>query len=322
MKYYIGIDGGGSKTELLLCNECGEVLTHLITKGSNPASVGVEKAIKNIEKLINASLKNIDKKHIEYICICVPGLKNHANLISVLKEFKGKYMIMGDELNAFYGSLGQEKGIVVLSGTGSFAMGINSEGKMCTIGGWGPISGDEGSGYYMGMQALKAVMKNYDGMGEDTVLSTLIKETLNIESINDLKRVLYKEDFGVRDIAALSRLVKEGAEKKDFVCNEIIKDSSNKLFNLVEGVIERLRMRDEDYDLCLTGGISNFGELILNPLKKLIENRYSNIHIKKPKYIPVVGSIMICFKHTTNNCLPKNIEMLNKSLKDVDVSVI
>ncbi|MCM0646915.1 hypothetical protein NBE98_00830 [Clostridium swellfunianum] len=295
---------------------------HLITEGTNTANIREDKAINNIEKLINNALLGIDKSNVDYISICVPGLKKYSSQITLLKEFQTKFSIMGDELNAFYGALGNDRGIVILSGTGSFAIGRNSIGKMHTVGGWGAISQDEGSGYYMGVQALKAVMRNYDSMGRDTILSNLILEAFNIKSINDLKSFLYNGSCGVKEIAALSKLVKYGAENHDFVCKDIANDCAYKLFQLAEGVINRLEMYDEKYNLCLTGGISNFKGLILNPLNELLENKYLNIHIKEPEFTPVVGSIILCFIQTGRSNLDKNIEGIKKSLKDVKISVI
>lgn len=322
MRHYIGIDGGGSKTELLLCNEEGKILRHMITGGSNPVYNGIKNSIDNVEGLINRSLDNIDINDIGYISICVPGLKKYSESINVLKRFQEKYEILGDELNAFYGSLASEYGIVILSGTGSFAMGINRKGQTCTAGGWGSIIGDEGSGYYIGVKALGAVTKEYDSMGSKTILSELIKDKIKIRDISELRKVIYCDNYGVKEIASLSELVKYGAQQGDEVCIDIIKDCAHHFILMIDAIVKKLNIDSECYDLCLTGGISNFGELIINPLKDMLKSKYPYITLKKPQFPPVVGSIMLCFRHDMIEFSSEKIQVLNNSLKEVGIDVI
>lgn len=322
MKYYIGIDGGGSKTEAILCDEDGNVLKHTVSVGSNPIGSSVEDALSTVEKLIMYSLKCVDKENIEYISIGVPGLKKNKEGLSILRNFKDRYIIDGDEMNAFYGALSGEFGVVLLSGTGSFAMGMNKDGKMFTSGGWGPVTGDEGSGYFMGVQALKAVMNEYDNMGDKTVLTEMIKSLMKINDINELKKVLYDGSFKTRDIASLSKLVKYGAEQNDKVCECIIGECAKKLFLLADAVIKKLDMENESCDISLTGGIKNFGTLIIEPLREMIESRYLNIVYKDPVFSPIGGSIIWCFKEDHKKFSLENRENLKKSIREVHIDVI
>ena len=81
-------------------------------------------------------------------------------------------------------------------------------------------------------------------------------------------------------------------------------------------------MDNDNYDLCLTGGIKNFRGLITDPLKKFLNDRYKNIKMNEPILDPVAGNIILCFKHDNRRLLPENIEILKKSLMEVNIDVI
>ena len=324
MKYYIGIDGGGSKTELLISDINGNIIKHTKGDSSNPASIGGDRSVQNVLNLIEKSIYSFDIRDIAYMSVNIPGIRHYSERIKVLADFIacGKADVAGDDESAFYGALAKESGIVILSGTGSFAMSINKRGQRLSVGGWGPLLGDEGSGYFMGIKAIRAAIAQYEYFGLSTVLTPMVLEHFSISDINMLKREVYKEGLNTKKIASLSKAVLKGATLGDTVSLGIIEESSHHLFKLVDVIIKKLDMSDGNYELCLTGGINNFGDYIMKPLKFMIYEKYHNISIIQPVFEPCVGSLIISLRKGGIEISDAVINNLKISLKGVGVSVI
>jgi len=297
MSYYVGIDGGGSKTELIIGETGGRIIKHVVGDSSNSSSIGIIKARESITGILAYALGSIGAEEIGFISVCIPGIKDYWKDIELFGELanKGRALITGDEDNSFYGALVKDQGIVILSGTGSFATGINSKGDKLTVGGWGPLLGDEGSGYYMGIKAIKAAISRYEASGSDTVLFGEVMECFGINDIDLLKSVVYKNGLQTRKIASLGKAVLKGARAGDKVCLDIISESAEQLYKMAETIIRRLKMTDIGYELCLTGGISCFGDYMLAPLTNMVNAKYKNIKVVKPQFNPGVGSLILSY---------------------------
>ncbi len=273
-----------------------------------------------MEKLIIKAVAGIKIEDLEFVAVCIPGIRHYAGEIKIVSELlkSGKAEVSGDEVSAFYGSLALDYGIVILSGTGSFAMGVNRQGEELSVGGWGPLVGDEGSGYQMGIMAIKAAIAEYEHRGPETLLMPMVLEHFGIDHINMLKKELYKEGLNTKRIASLSKSVLRGAELKDNVALAIINESSVHLYKLAELIIKKLEMTDDHYKLCLTGGISNFGKYILNPLTAMLHENYDNITVSEPIFTPGVGSLLSAFKKGGLKIDTILINNLKASYKGVD----
>lgn len=297
MKYYVGVDGGGSKTEVIIGTADGKIVKRAVGDESNITSIGANKAHENVNKIIDYILESIGIEEIAYISVCIPGIRAYWKDIELLCSLvnEDRAQVTGDEDNAFYGALAKEQGIVILSGTGSFATGVNRKKEKYTVGGWGPLLGDEGSGYYMGIKAIKAAINRYEGSDPDTVLFGEVLDCFGINDIDLLKTVVYSKGLQTKKIASLSRAVLRGAETGDRVCMDIIRDSAEQLYRMAEIIIRKLKMTDTEYDLCLTGGISSFGEYIYAPLRNRVNVKYKNIKVAKPQFNPGVGSLIMSY---------------------------
>jgi len=301
MRYFLGIDGGGTKTEALACTEDGVILAREISGPSNPLFVEKTEAFGTIAGTMHSALKGYEGKsgiHI-HAAVCVPGIKKFkTELEKILLIFCEKVFIDSDEMNAFLGAVAKPYGIVVVSGTGSFALGINKNGDSIELGGWGPILGDEGSGYYIGLSSLKAVINEFEYGGPKTALTPKIIKFLQIKSIKELKRKVYSNEFDRSSMGNLSKLVREAGEEGDAVSVGIIDMAAYELADLANRVVANLKMVDGTYDAVLTGGVRKFGEMILKPFTENINRSNKNIIVKEPKFEPVVGSLLIAMKES------------------------
>jgi len=292
MDYYLGIDGGGTKTEAILADRTGRILGMGRSGGSNPNFVGKKKAFQSILEAIRLTLCELDPKIISHVAICIPGIKKYQQgIISLLPFDKERLTISTDELSTFYSALLKEYGVVVLAGTGSFVLGINKRGVKASVGGWGPIIGDWGSGYWIGREALKSVVQEHDGMGSRTLLTEKIINYYGIESINCLRSVLVPDK-----VSQLASLVYEEALEGDAVALSIINRAADHLGKMAEYVIKKLDMDNVEYDLSLTGGISKLGDLLCQSFQEGLSKTCPFINIIKPRCIPVIGALLLAMK--------------------------
>jgi N-acetylglucosamine kinase-like BadF-type ATPase len=315
--YFLGIDGGGTKTEALICDEFGQIIGRGRSGPSNPLFIGKDTAFENIKLSIDIASRYYNgNMFFDSASICIPGIKRYKDEVKtqLLQNSKNTY-IDSDELNAFYGALAKPFGIVVIAGTGSFTVGINKRGEKAVLGGWGPIIGDEGSGYHIGICGLKSIVMEYEGAGVKTSLTPKIMKELGLKKVPELRRLIYSKDFDRTIIANLSNLVHESAIEGDPASVNIVNTAAAHLAELVNRVVEQLKMYDGDYDAVLTGGVSNFKDLILVPFTESIERE--NINIKKPQYVPAIGSLMIALKESGIDVYAQDIlNSLNATYKN------
>ena len=186
---YLVCDGGGTKTEYMLFDLSGHIHGFSKTQGTNAIFINPDAAADAVcggisDCLQQAGIRDTD---LNEICLFIPGFKNSAN--AVRDRFpKTRLMVLGDEYNAYYGALGEPGGIAVLSGTGSFAVCRDKKGSWISVGGWGPLFGDKGSGYHMGLMCLDRITQQWDRGSTNTLLQALALKQLHMESIPSLRQ--------------------------------------------------------------------------------------------------------------------------------------
>jgi len=313
MRYFLGVDGGGTKVEAILTDQNGQIVGAGRSGASNSYFVGKDAALTTVSNAVNSALDTVDRSDVAKVAICSAGMKKYrGELVESLGIAGDRVILQADELNVFISALGKEYGAVVLAGTGSFAMGINKKAVRVTIGGWGPVIGDPGSGRWMAVQALQAVAMEYDGIGPSTLLTEKIKGYYSIDNMDDLRRVVV-----MGNVNAVPFLVKEAVQAGDRVASTIINAAAGILASMANVIITRLDLDHSDYELALTGGISNFGEFILQPFMNAVRSVHQNIMIIKPRFAPVLGSVMIAAKEDNVKWSEETLSNLKESYEKV-----
>src|SRR5579872_3801360 len=174
----LGIDAGGTKTVCLLADDDGRVLAEARGGGANLHAAGEL----SVEKVLHALMEEaIGEREIApaAICLGIAGVdrEDEARVVRAIMRrigYKSRTLVVNDALIALVAGVGEAPGIVVIAGTGSIAYGRNAAGEAARAGGWGHMIGDEGSGYWIGREALAAVMRAGDGRGPETALTAEI----------------------------------------------------------------------------------------------------------------------------------------------------
>lgn len=296
---YLGVDGGGTKTEALIADARGHVLGHGLAGPSNPYFVARRSALAALRRAVGAARVAAGGAAIARAALCVPALRQHfdpAAVASALDLPEQALSVEGDERNAFYGALGGEYGVVVLAGTGSFALGVRRDGERATVGGWGPILGDEGSGYWIGLQALRAVIAAHEGRGPATALTPLVVAQWALADLAGLRARVYGEQHRRHHIAALAPLVLQAAEMGDAPAAAIMAEAGRALAELGVAVVRRLEIDSPEYDLVLAGGVRRLGRWIVDPFQAAVREACPRIHLREPRFSPAVGAVMLALR--------------------------
>ena len=142
-----------------------------------------------------------------------------------------------------------------MSGTGSIAYGRNARGEAARAGGWGYVLGDEGSGYWIGRLALRAVVRHADGRGRETSLTPRVLEHFGLTRAAELIHRIYHETLAPSAIGALARYVQHAREDGDFIAARILDQAAEELVTAAAAVMKRLEMDRESFSFVLAGGM-------------------------------------------------------------------
>ncbi|MDZ8078488.1 MAG: N-acetylglucosamine kinase [Nostoc sp. SerVER01] len=313
MPYVLGIDGGGSKTVCVLVDDSGQVLGRAEAGESNYQSIGIEATFKSIESAIhtatNEARQIINTITIEAICLGLAGVGRASdievvnNLVQELQNSKilpitwslqpENIVICNDALIALVGGIGHDVGIVVAVGTGSIVFGRNHQGKTKRVGGWGYILGDEGSAYKIAVAGMNAALKSYDGREIATSLVDAFKQHLNLESIEDLIEVIYRQQWGVKQIAALAPVVDLAAASGDEVANNIIDDAVQELVKSTSTVIDAIFIPDSIYEVVTTGSVWLSRSKIHERFSASIIKKFPFMQVIYPRFEPAYGAALL-----------------------------
>ncbi|MEH1970844.1 N-acetylglucosamine kinase [Nostoc sp.] len=319
MSYVLGIDGGGSKTVCILMDNLCQVLGRGEAGPSNYQSIGIEATLQSIQSAIHNAVKvtiTTNTVNIDAICLGLAGVGRAADnevvkrLIQELQNNKSlpitwalqptNIVICNDALIALVGGIGQPVGIVVAAGTGSIVFGRNNQGDTKRVGGWGYILGDEGSAYKIAIAGMNAALKSYDGREISTSLLEGFKQHLDLESIEDLIEVVYRREWGVKQIAALAPIVDFAAASGDIVANIIIDNAVKELVKATSTVIDAIFSADSVLEVVTTGSVWRGRCKIHERFAASLIKKFPNVKVIFPRYEPAYGAGLLALQTTQN----------------------
>ena len=303
MTYFIGVDGGASKTAATVVDEHGNQLGAGLAGASNHLRVGIEEATRNVERAVNTALvqAGIAIKDVEYAYCGIAGSDHpmhREKVVEALRVFfpRGNFIVDTDARIALTGAVGFGAGIVVISGTGSVAFGRNAEGAEGRAGGWGPTLGDEGSGFWIAREGLSAIVRAHDGRGFATRMTDLLCNEYEMCRPEDLPQFVYATETHVDDIARYGKLVIEAAEAGDDMAREILARGGAELAECVLAIARKLHMTDSEFPVAYVGGAFHAGELLLNPMRLRLNRDAPGATLIPPHHAPVEGAAMMAMR--------------------------
>lgn len=311
----IGLDGGGTKTVAWLGRfskngSLMEVLGRGRSGPSNMLAVGFELAASNILSAVEDAFTKagIQREQVDNACFCLAGAGGRAEQDRISRWVRDNQLAADccviHDGEALLSEADLDDGIALICGTGSFAWGRLKSGKEVRCGGWGYLIDDAGSGYWIGMQAIRAVVRAADGRGPATSLTEAILGELMLRDVADLKQVVYSQAHGKAQVAHLSKLVFSTCETCE-TASEIIKAAVNELTALVTSIAVRLEFcspalpnnppSSGKYGLAIGGGVILSQQQFRTDILQNIENAGTQLSSITLVDQPASGALKLAF---------------------------
>jgi N-acetylglucosamine kinase-like BadF-type ATPase len=297
---FLGIDGGQSSTTALIGDAEGKVLgmgrggpcNHVKTGDGRAKFTGaiggcVGKA---------CSEAGLDPATVRFVAAGAGFSGGPADKDALLREIvkADEWLITNDALIALTGATNGAPGIITISGTGSISFGRNGAGNVARAGGWGYVYGDEGGGFDLTRQALRAGLRQHEGWGPATKLHDKLLAATGAAEMNDLLHRFYTTDWPRPEIAKLSRLVDEAAIEGDAVACQILETAALRLAEYTNAVRRQLFQPGEPARVAWIGGVFK-SRLLRERFAAEVEREAGN-SCGDPIYGPAAGALLEAYR--------------------------
>ncbi len=293
----LGIDVGGTKTVCLLADDHGSVIAQGREEGANLQGAGELALEKVLHSVMESTLEGTGIVP-SAICLGIAGV-DRASDETVVRSimgrigYKARILVVNDALIALQAGIGDAAGIVIVSGTGSIAYGRNAEGEASRGGGWGYVLGDEGSGYWIGRLALRAVVRHADGRGRVTSLTPRLLRHFGVQKASELINKVYHEELSPRAIASLARYVQHARDEGDMVATGILNRAADELMAAATAVMTRLELTDKAFTFVLSGGMFHAVPWLCDQMQLLLPTLAARSHVMRLEEEPALGAVRL-----------------------------
>lgn len=290
--FFLGIDGGGSKTSCAI----GDEKTLLGTgsgAGSNVIRVGEDQARDAITAAVRqaCTVAGVQPSQILSTCVGVAG-GARAEMATVIRRIvadlvAGEIEVVGDMVVAMEAA-GSGPGVVVISGTGSIAYGRNAVGESARAGGWGFAISDEGSGHWIGRMAVSAALRAHDE-GQGTLLLDAVMKAWKLTTREQI--VVAANASPPPDFASLLPTVLSAVEADDPTAHDILAQAGAELSGLAKVVIARIFSDADSVPVAMAGGVFRSSALVRQVFYNNLRARYPHALVNANVVDPVRGAL-------------------------------
>jgi len=280
MSWVVGVDAGGTRTRAVVVDEEGRELA----RAEGGAALADPHAPEQAAETIAAVSRDAaDRAGVPLPCAAlwagVAGVGRETTRSGVEQALARmglaeRVRVSTDVEAAAADAFGSGPGILLVSGTGSIGWGRAEDGTLGRVGGWGSLIGDEGSGYAIGLEALRRIARTVDGRGPGTELQTAVIQSLGLEDAQDLIQWAAEADKGA--VAALVPVVAQASRAGDAVAGEILVMAVEDLEGHVLTLLDTLGPWTEPPRLALCGGLLDPGR----PLRRAMESALAGLHVR------------------------------------------
>jgi len=302
--FWIGVDGGGTRTRAVVA---GEDLVAMGRGGSGPANASTRPLPLVVETILEAvgdavASAAVAVSNAEGVGVGLAGVESAGlagPLTAALEESlgPGRVLVTTDARIALAGASPGDPGgpgVVLIAGTGAIAYGRRADGAEARAGGWGPLLGDEGSGYAIARQGLAAVVRDLDGRGPHTAIRDLLfASERGVHTLEQLLAKVYRSEGGAGDVAAYFPVVLQAARGGDAEARRILGEAGKELALAATTVIRRLALEKEAFPVSTVGGVFTAGSLLLAPLVAALSEVAPLARVGPPAYPPEIGAIRL-----------------------------
>jgi N-acetylglucosamine kinase-like BadF-type ATPase len=300
MTLFLGVDGGQTGTTALIGDETGRVLGAGSGGPCNHAAAaeGRQKLVHAVGDSVAAARAQagLNARGVRFAAACFGMSGGPRDKQAILREIlpAAVVVVTDDAVIALAGATAGEPGIVTIAGTGSIAFGRNAAGLTARVGGWGYIFGDEGGGFDIVRQALRAALRAEEGWGPPTALARALLDATGAADANETMHRFYTPDWPRSRVAALAPLVDEAAMAGDAVARDILRNAAQQLAVLTSSVRGQLWTAGEPARVAWTGGVFR-SRILLERYRCLVDLDDGN-RPGPPEYTPAAGALIEAYR--------------------------
>jgi glucosamine kinase len=293
----VGIDGGGSKTRAMVADEHGGTIGDVVGPASAVRPGHVEESAEVIAAVVRDALASCEMTHVvpRVLCVGVAGVgreNERQELWQALasREIAEEVVIHSDFSVALDDAFGDGPGVLLISGTGSVAMGRGPTGITARVGGWGPAFGDEGSGAWIGRKALSVVAAASDGREPETALTGAILTAAQVNEVSEL--IPWAASATPSTLATLAPVVLSVAESGDLRANAVVSLAVEELSLHVRALARKLFVDERaTVPLALSGGMLQRGSTLRKRLEHRLKTAVPGAQVSTEEVIPARGAV-------------------------------
>ena len=291
VEYFLGIDGGGTKTDFALADINGNIIARKILQGCNPNDVGFKETFRVLNEGIFATCENISFDKIS-VFAGLAGCSSAENLPRISKFLDGfgfcRFDNHNDAQNAVAAGLHNSDGVSVILGTGCIAYAKQGR-KLYRIGGYGYLFGDVGSGFAIGRDTILVSLQHEDGMGEKTVLTQMVKEKCKGQTVLSKIDLFYEK--GKREITQYAPIAFDAYELGDDVAKRIVMNNIGEVAKMIQTSADKIS--PDNIRVSLMGGLTARADIIIPLLEDFLKNDKYKYDITVCDDPPVIGALYL-----------------------------
>ena len=293
-RFVMGVDGGATKT-LAAVLDLREHTLHLGHGGSsNPDAVGAAAATASLLKATDEALgrAGIDRDGLDAAVLAIAGTDTEGVAEHVREVRPASWIVVNDVVGAWAAATGGEPGVGAISGTGSNVFGVGPHARAWRAGGWGHILGDEGSGYRLAVESIRAALADRERSGPETGLSAAAVDFFGVDSVEQLATLVYSKPLMKGEIAAFAVETARVAHAGDAVARALYDHAAAQLGAQVTAVIEQTGLTGE-FPVGLIGSAFKAGALFVEPLTEVVRRVSPEARVGVVEMAPVGGCLLL-----------------------------
>jgi glucosamine kinase len=299
----MGVDGGATKTiAAVLDLERREL--HVAHAGpSNLDAVGPDAAVGALLGVAEEAIERsgIARDRLDAAVFAIAGTDTDAVARHLRAAGADEWIVVNDVVAAWAAATGAEPGIGVISGTGSNVFGVGRDGRAWRAGGWGHLLGDEGSGYWLGVESIRAALRDRDASGPPTALGAAVVEFFGLPSIEALAAHVYTKPLTKGEIAAFATETARVAESGDAVARELYARAARDLGGQIAAVIRQTGLAargaesdaERSFPVGLIGSAFKAGAVFVGPLVENVHQAAAEARVSVVEMPAVGGSLLL-----------------------------
>ena len=296
-RFVMGVDGGATKT-LAAVFDLESATLHLGHGGpSNEDAVGVKDAVQALLAAADQALEQagITSELLGAAVLALAGTDTEALAQHVRAARTDAWIVVNDVVAAWATATGAGPGVAAIAGTGSNVFGVGGVGadaRSWRAGGWGHLLGDEGSGYWLGVQSIKAALRDREASGPQTALSEAALAFFQEPNVEAVAARVYSKPLTKGEIAAFAVETAKLAERGDAVARELYERGAGELGEQIATVIRQTGL-EGDFPVGLIGSAFKAGAVFVEPLTRAIHARAPRARVGTVEMAPVGGSLLL-----------------------------